>query len=91
MIYLELTGLIYQYDFSMDEGLAGYVGVLSLGIWILLALVPLVVFLHRVKLTGRKRFWITITGLASLILLCLILCRFDTVAFLTTPIGELYQ
>lgn len=44
MIYLDLSGLIYQYDFSMDEGIAGLVGALSLALWIVLALVAAVVF-----------------------------------------------
>lgn len=85
MIYLDLSGLVYRYDFSMDEGIAGIIGAFSLMVWILLAFVPAVLFGKKMYLAGRKHFLTALGMAAALVMACLIMCRFDVVAFLTTP------
>lgn len=87
MIYLCLSGMIYQYDFSMDEGTAGFLGIFLLVLWAAMVLVPAVIFLKRMYLTGRKQVWMAL-GLGALIVCVrLAMCRWDMVAFLTTPGG----
>lgn len=51
---LNITGLIYQYDYSMDEGTALILGLTMLFIWVILALIPCVIFLKKMRLLGRK-------------------------------------
>lgn len=51
---LNLTGLIYQYDASMDEGTALILGIIMLFIWELFALLPCIVFLRKMRMLGRK-------------------------------------
>lgn len=86
MIYLDLSGLIYQYDFSMDEGMAGIIGALSLALWILVALLPLILFFKKMYAAGRKHFLIAGALMAVIVCVRLAMCHWDMVAFLTTPV-----
>ncbi len=60
MIYLNLTGLIYTYDYSMDEGTAIIIGFLLLILWIVLAAFPIVSLLIRVFKYDKKYALISI-------------------------------
>lgn len=51
---LNLTGLIYQYDASMDEGTALILGLIMLFVWGLFALLPCIVFLRKMRILGGK-------------------------------------
>ena len=51
---LNLTGLIYQYDYSMDEGTALILGLIMLFIWVMVALTPCIIFIKKMRLLGRK-------------------------------------
>ena len=66
---LNLTGLIYQYDYSMDEGTAVILGFMMLCVWLLLALLPCILFLRKMRMLGRKAFIVSIIVLMVLILL----------------------
>ena len=66
---LNLTGLIYQYDYSMDEGTAVILGFMMLSVWLLVALLPCILFLRKMRLLGRKPFIVSILALAVLVLL----------------------
>ena len=66
---LNLTGLIYQYDYSMDEGTAVILGFMMLCVWLLLALLPCILFLRKMRMLGRKAFIVSIIVLLVLILL----------------------
>ena len=66
---LNLTGLIYQYDYSMDEGTAVILGFMMLCVWLLLALLPCILFLRKMRMLGRKVFIVSIIVLLVLILL----------------------
>ena len=66
MIIMNLSGCIYQYDYSMDEGTAGIIGSMLLVLWIFLALIPGVYFLKYL----RKKF-VRILLLGILVLGCL--------------------
>ncbi len=66
---LNLTGLIYQYDYSMDEGTALILGLIMLSIWVLIALLPCIIYLRKMRLLGRKVLAWSISALAVLVLL----------------------
>ena len=66
---LNLTGLIYQYDYSMDEGTAVILGFMMLSVWLLVALLPCILFLRKMCMLGRKAFIVSIIVLLVLILL----------------------
>ncbi len=66
---LNLTGLIYRYDYSMDEGTAFILGVTMLSVWVLLALFPCILFLKKMCLLGRKALAGSSIGLVVLMLL----------------------
>ena len=51
---LNLTGMIYQYDDSMDEGTAGILGFMMLTVWLLVVLFPCSLFLRKMRIIGRK-------------------------------------
>lgn len=84
MAILNITGKIYEYDYSMDEGTAIIIGMILAVLWILLALVPNIYLGKRLKLINIKLFY---TYLASMILLYIAgvaICDWDIVGFLTT-------
>lgn len=89
MIYLDLTGLIYQYDFSMDEGTAGIIGFGSLMLWIFVVLLPLILFFKKMYAVGRRHFLIAFGLAVVIVCVRLTMCQWDMVAFLTTPGGHL--
>ena len=65
---LNLTGLLYQYDYSMDEGTALILGLIMLFIWVLVALIPYVIFFKKMHLLGRKVLAGSISILVVLVL-----------------------
>ncbi|MDE7018777.1 MAG: hypothetical protein K2P65_14620 [Lachnospiraceae bacterium] len=85
MIFSEVTGLIYQYDGMANDGVAWIVGLISLFIWLLIALLPIGFFVRRMREIGRKHLMATLVIIVFLILLCLALCGFDMIAFLYCP------
>ncbi len=44
-----LSGLIYKYDYSMDEGTAGIIGGVLLLSWICIVLLPNIIFAKKIK------------------------------------------
>lgn len=66
---LNLTGLIYQYDYSMDEGTALILGLTMLSVWVLIALLPCITYLRKMRLLGRKALAWSISVLAVSLLL----------------------
>ncbi len=55
MTFLDITGLIYQYDGFVDEGTAGIMGVIELVLWIVIVLLPDIWFVKRMKPQGWRR------------------------------------
>ena len=49
-LFLCLTGLVYQYDGTMDEGTAFFVGALLLFFWLTFVLFPSLAFFKRNRL-----------------------------------------
>ena len=69
LTYLNLSGQIYKYDFSMDEGTALILGLIMLFIWVIIALIPCVIFLKKMRLVGRRTLAWSISVLAVSVLL----------------------
>lgn len=89
MIYLELSGKIYQFDYKYDEGTAGIIGMLSLFAWLILVLIPDILYLLKMKTRGIKHLWIGLGIIADAAIICCGLCGWNIVEFLTVPISEL--
>jgi len=80
---VNLTGLIYKYDYSMDEGTAWVIGIILLGLWMVLVLLPNVVFIKK----HAKYLSIIIVFVVLLCLLCLGMCNWNVMSFLFSPRG----
>lgn len=89
MIFLQLSGKIYQLDYKYDEGIAGIIGILSLFAWLILVLTPALLYLLKMKTHGIKYLWFGLGLMAAAVLICCGLCGWNLVRFLTTPISEL--
>ena len=83
LVFLNVTGLIYKYDYSMDEGTAGIIGFILLMLWVALMLLPTVVFIKK----HTKYLSIIIVIVVLLCLLCIGMCNWNVVAFLFLPRG----
>ncbi len=81
MTFLDITGLIYQYDGFVDEGTAGIMGVIELVLWIVIVLLPDIWFVKRMKPQGWRRVLYALGGMAALALLCVALCGWDMAGF----------
>lgn len=82
MIFVNISGSIYKYDFTMDEGTAIIFGIAFLVSWILLALLPNLIFIKRLYLKNKKYVLLNMAGMIILMLLCLALCRWNIIDFL---------
>jgi len=80
---VNLAGLIYKYDYSMDEGTAWIIGSILLALWIVLVLFPNVVFIKK----HTKYLSIIIVIVVLLCLLCIGMCNWNVVDFLFLPRG----
>lgn len=87
MVFLNLTGLIYQYDYTMDEGTAVVLGLIMLLIWILLVLLPVIIFLKRMYMLGSKVLAGSILGMIILVTLCMAMCRWDVTGYVMNGFG----
>ena len=83
LVFLNVTGLIYKYDYSMDEGTAGIIGFILLMLWVALMLLPTVVFIKKHK----KYVSIIFVIIVLLCMFCIGMCKWDIVGFLVEPRG----
>ena len=83
LIFLNVTGLIYKYDYSMDMGTAGIIGVILLVLWVALVLLPNVVFIKKHK----KYVSIIFVIIVLLCMFCIGMCKWNLVGFLVEPRG----
>ena len=87
LVFLYLTGEIYQYDASMDEGTAGILGAVCLVIWVLAVLWPDVVWLKNLWKKHPRYLFAAVGVMLILAVLAAGMCRFDLVSFWTEPGG----
>lgn len=66
LIFVNISGFIYELDYSMDEGTAGIIGVVLLVLWILAVLLPVYFFIKKNK---KHKVWILL-----IIILPVLLC-----------------
>ena len=65
MIFLNITGMIYKYDYSMDEGTAVIIGIFLLALWLFVVLLPIVGFLRYAYSLNKKIYgFVLITAAA---------------------------
>jgi len=82
MIYLNMTGLIYKYDYSMDEGTAIIIGFILLILWIIFAAFPIVALLLRLFKYDKKYASVSI-------ILIIVFCMVGVMACGGNPINFL--
>lgn len=82
MIFLNITGMIYKYDYSMDEGTAVIIGLFLLALWLFIALLPIMGFLRYAYSSNKKNLWICIIAMIVLVILCFWICDWNIVHFL---------
>lgn len=87
LAFLCLTGKIYQYDATMDEGTAGILGAVCFVVWVLAVLWPDIVLLKNLWKKHPKYLFAAIGVMALLAVSAAGLCRFDIAAFWTEPGG----
>lgn len=89
LIFLYVTGLIYKYDFSLEEGMAQIMGIMGLTVWLLLVLIPCIFFLKCIKAVNCRAAVIASGVMILAAILCIAMCGWDVVRFLTVPGGML--
>jgi len=82
VLYLNISGLIYKYDYSMDDGTSLIIGAGLLILWILIGLVPNIYFGKKVCFLNKKFFTVYIICVVLLCLLCLCMCNWNIIDFL---------
>lgn len=87
MMMLDLTGEIYKYDYSADEGVAVILGAASLVVWVLAVLFPVILFLKKMYHRKRKYFFCALVFITALAVICTAMCGWNVVRFLTVPGG----
>lgn len=87
LVFLYLTGEIYKYDFSMDEGAAGILGFALLVIWLLIVLLPDILFIKKMRSLNQKYLFPVLAFILLFAVIGMATCNWDIVAFLTTPGG----
>lgn len=87
MVFLNLSGLIYQYDYTMDEGTAVVLGLIMMFIWLLLVLLPMIIFLKRMYMLGSKALAGSILGMIIMVTLCMAMCGWDVTGYVMNGFG----
>lgn len=83
MVFLNITGIVYKYDYSMDDGTAIIIGIALFIFWILLVLFPNVYLGNKLYSMNRKYIIIHIVCVVLLSILCLSMYDWDIIEFLT--------
>lgn len=83
LTYLNLSGQIYKYDSSMDEGTAIMFGIVMAIVWLLLFLFPSILFYKRIYSVNHKYGYIFVVIIALAIVFFMAYCRWDVLTFLT--------
>ena len=84
MIFLNITRMIYKYDYSKDEGTAVIIGIFLLVLWLFVVLLPIVGFLKYAYSLNKKNLWIYIGIIIILVFFCFWICDWNIVQFLAS-------
>lgn len=82
LVCLNITGKIYDYDYSMDIGTALIIGVFMLALWVLFALLPDIIFVEHMYRMNRRYAYIAVISVFVICLLSIAICRWNIVEFL---------
>ncbi len=83
IVGLNITGAIYKYDYSMDEGTALILGLILLVLWLLFVLLPDVYFWKRITHENDNNRFVLLGISTVAVILSFALCGWDIVSFLT--------
>lgn len=83
LTYLNLSGEIYKYDSSMDEGTAIIFDIVMAIVWLLLFLLPSMLLYKRIYNANHKYGYIFVLIIVLVIVVSMVHCRWDVLAFLT--------
>lgn len=83
MIFLCLSGMIYNYDYTMDEGTAPIFGIIILIVWMLLVLIPNVYLGRKLYVTNRKYFLVYIICVIVVCICCFAKYEWNIMTFYT--------
>lgn len=81
-IYLNMTGVIYEYDYSMDEGTVIIIGLGLLILWIGLVAFPIVELLLRLFRYDKKYACIGIILMTAFCMVGVMACEGNPINFL---------
>jgi len=78
-LFLCLTGLVYRYDGTMDEGTAMFVGALLLFFWLVFVLFPSLAFFKRIRQSQKGLRTICFCALSVAFVSGIILVLYDSI------------
>ena len=78
-LFLCLTGLVYQYDGTMDEGTAFFVGALLVFFWLAFVLFPSLAFFKRIRQSKKGLRMICFCALSVAFVSGIILVLYDSI------------
>ena len=84
LTYLNISGEIYKYDYTMDEGTALVFGMVMAIIWLLVALLPTVLLIRRIYKVNRKYAYAAIGIGVLCLVVSVVCCGGNMVSFLNT-------
>lgn len=82
LIYLHLSGEIYKYDYSMDEGTATILGIVMAAVWLILAMLPSILMFKRLYEVAHKYAYAFVIAIALLIVISMAFCGWYVIEFL---------
>ena len=84
LTYLNLSGEIYEYDYTMDEGTAIIFGIVMAIMWLLVALLPTVLLIRRIYKVKCKYAYAAIGIGVLCLVVSVVYCGGNMVSFLNT-------
>jgi len=84
LTYLNISGEIYKYDYTMDEGTAIIFGIVMAIMWLLVALLPIVLRIMRIYKVNRKYAYAAIGIGVLCLVVSVVYCGGNMVSFLNT-------
>lgn len=84
LTYLNLSGEIYKYDYTMAEGTAIVFGIVMVVVWLLVGLLPCVLLVKQFYKTKRKYAYTSLILVAIILVVSMTFCGWDVMDYLTT-------
>lgn len=81
--YLCITGKVYEYDSTFDQGTAGLIGTLILILWLTTCCIPTLLYLKKLTRYGRKTRYTALAIIVLLLFICYAICDWNIITFIT--------